>query len=129
MADLSRAFCSAERPSKDHAEHVDPSTPRAQEGDGGRLVVELLERQLPLGQILELERDLVHGGSVAGPSAFANDNAPRPVQNPALPMILRDILPILDAIAPLRWAEPWDNTGLLTGEPTRRWRACSSPST
>ena len=32
-------------------------------------------------------------------------------------MILRDVLPILDAIAPLRWAEPWDNVGLLTGDP------------
>ncbi len=32
-------------------------------------------------------------------------------------MILRDLLPVLDAIAPLRWAEPWDNTGLLTGDP------------
>ncbi len=32
-------------------------------------------------------------------------------------MILRDLLPILDAVAPLRWAEPWDNVGLLTGDP------------
>jgi dinuclear metal center YbgI/SA1388 family protein len=32
-------------------------------------------------------------------------------------MILRDLLPILDALAPLRWAEPWDNVGLLTGDP------------
>jgi dinuclear metal center YbgI/SA1388 family protein len=32
-------------------------------------------------------------------------------------MILRDLLVLLDAIAPLRWAEPWDNTGLLTGDP------------
>jgi dinuclear metal center YbgI/SA1388 family protein len=32
-------------------------------------------------------------------------------------MILRDLLAVLDAIAPLRFAEPWDNTGLLTGEP------------
>src|SRR5580704_15510498 len=32
-------------------------------------------------------------------------------------MILRDLLPILDAVAPLRWAEPWDNVGLLTGAP------------
>jgi dinuclear metal center YbgI/SA1388 family protein len=32
-------------------------------------------------------------------------------------MILRDLLSILDAVAPLRWAEPWDNVGLLTGEP------------
>ena len=32
-------------------------------------------------------------------------------------MILREILPVLDAIAPLRWAEPWDNVGLLTGDP------------
>jgi dinuclear metal center YbgI/SA1388 family protein len=32
-------------------------------------------------------------------------------------MILRDLLSLLDAVAPLRWAEPWDNVGLLTGEP------------
>jgi dinuclear metal center YbgI/SA1388 family protein len=32
-------------------------------------------------------------------------------------MILRDLLSLLDAAAPLRWAEPWDNVGLLTGEP------------
>lgn len=32
-------------------------------------------------------------------------------------MLLRDVLPLLDAIAPLRWAEPWDNVGLLTGDP------------
>jgi dinuclear metal center YbgI/SA1388 family protein len=32
-------------------------------------------------------------------------------------MILADLLPVLDAIAPLRWAEPWDNAGLLTGDP------------
>jgi dinuclear metal center YbgI/SA1388 family protein len=32
-------------------------------------------------------------------------------------MILRDLLAVLDAIAPLRWAEPWDNVGLLTGDP------------
>jgi dinuclear metal center YbgI/SA1388 family protein len=32
-------------------------------------------------------------------------------------MLLRDLLPLLDAIAPLRWAEPWDNVGLLTGDP------------
>jgi len=32
-------------------------------------------------------------------------------------MILRDLLAVLDAIAPLRFAEPWDNTGLLTGDP------------
>jgi dinuclear metal center YbgI/SA1388 family protein len=55
--------------------------------------------------------------SFAGPRSFANDNAPPQVQYPGRPMILRDLLPILDAIAPLRWAEPWDNTGLLTGEP------------
>lgn len=32
-------------------------------------------------------------------------------------MLLRDLLPILDAIAPLRHAEPWDNVGLLAGDP------------
>jgi dinuclear metal center YbgI/SA1388 family protein len=32
-------------------------------------------------------------------------------------MLLRDLLPVLDAVAPLRWAEPWDNVGLLTGDP------------
>lgn len=32
-------------------------------------------------------------------------------------MLLRDILPILDSIAPLRHAEPWDNVGLLAGDP------------
>ncbi len=39
------------------------------------------------------------------------------MQNPRRPMFLREILPVLDAIAPLRWAEPWDNVGLLTGDP------------
>jgi dinuclear metal center YbgI/SA1388 family protein len=33
-------------------------------------------------------------------------------------MLLRDVLPVLDAMAPLRWAEPWDNVGLLTGDPS-----------
>ncbi len=32
-------------------------------------------------------------------------------------MILNDLLTLLDAIAPLRYAEPWDNAGLLTGDP------------
>ncbi len=32
-------------------------------------------------------------------------------------MLLRDILPLLEAIAPLRHAEPWDNVGLLAGDP------------
>lgn len=32
-------------------------------------------------------------------------------------MILRDLLAALDRIAPLRYAEPWDNVGLLTGDP------------
>jgi dinuclear metal center YbgI/SA1388 family protein len=32
-------------------------------------------------------------------------------------MILHDLLSLLDVIAPLRFAEPWDNTGLLTGDP------------
>lgn len=32
-------------------------------------------------------------------------------------MLLREILPLLDAIAPLRHAEPWDNVGLLAGDP------------
>lgn len=31
-------------------------------------------------------------------------------------MILRDLLSALDRIAPLRYAEPWDNVGLLTGD-------------
>ena len=33
-------------------------------------------------------------------------------------MLLRDVLPVLDAIAPLRHAEPWDNVGLLAGDPS-----------
>ena len=32
-------------------------------------------------------------------------------------MILYELLSLLDVIAPLRFAEPWDNTGLLTGDP------------
>jgi dinuclear metal center YbgI/SA1388 family protein len=32
-------------------------------------------------------------------------------------MILNDLLHVLDSIAPLRFAEPWDNVGLLTGDP------------
>jgi dinuclear metal center YbgI/SA1388 family protein len=32
-------------------------------------------------------------------------------------MLLRDLLPILEDIAPLRHAEPWDNVGLITGDP------------
>lgn len=32
-------------------------------------------------------------------------------------MLLRDVLTVLDAIAPLRHAETWDNVGLLTGDP------------
>ena len=32
-------------------------------------------------------------------------------------MLLRDVLPVLDAIAPLRHAETWDNVGLLAGDP------------
>jgi dinuclear metal center YbgI/SA1388 family protein len=33
-------------------------------------------------------------------------------------MLLRDVLRVLDAIAPLRHAETWDNVGLITGDPT-----------
>ena len=32
-------------------------------------------------------------------------------------MILGDILAALDRIAPTRYAEPWDNVGLITGDP------------
>lgn len=32
-------------------------------------------------------------------------------------MILRDIIAALELIAPLRYAEPWDNVGLLAGDP------------
>jgi dinuclear metal center YbgI/SA1388 family protein len=32
-------------------------------------------------------------------------------------MLLRDVLSALDTIAPLRYAESWDNTGLITGDP------------
>jgi dinuclear metal center YbgI/SA1388 family protein len=33
-------------------------------------------------------------------------------------MILKDILAALEAIAPLRYAEPWDNVGLIVGDPS-----------
>ncbi|MEZ4301020.1 MAG: Nif3-like dinuclear metal center hexameric protein [Polyangiaceae bacterium] len=32
-------------------------------------------------------------------------------------MLLHDVLAVLDRIAPLRHAEPWDNVGLLAGDP------------
>jgi dinuclear metal center YbgI/SA1388 family protein len=32
-------------------------------------------------------------------------------------MLLRDVLRVLDGIAPLRHAEPWDNVGLIAGDP------------
>lgn len=32
-------------------------------------------------------------------------------------MILHDVLAALETISPLRYAEPWDNVGLLTGDP------------
>ena len=32
-------------------------------------------------------------------------------------MILQDVLAALETISPLRYAEPWDNVGLLTGDP------------
>jgi len=32
-------------------------------------------------------------------------------------MLLRDLLPTLELLAPLRFAEPWDNVGLLAGDP------------
>lgn len=32
---------------------------------------------------------------------------------------LQEVLSTLDSIAPLRFAEPWDNVGLLAGDPTR----------
>jgi dinuclear metal center YbgI/SA1388 family protein len=32
-------------------------------------------------------------------------------------MILQDVLAALETITPLRYAEPWDNVGLLTGDP------------
>lgn len=32
-------------------------------------------------------------------------------------MKLKDVLPILDELAPLRYAESWDNVGLLVGDP------------
>lgn len=35
-------------------------------------------------------------------------------------MLLRDILAALDPIAPLRYAEPWDNVGLIVGDPSAR---------
>src|SRR5829696_6611621 len=34
-------------------------------------------------------------------------------------MKLSDVLAVLEAIAPLRLAEPWDNVGLLAGDPAR----------
>lgn len=34
-------------------------------------------------------------------------------------MKLQDLLPILDRIAPLRFAESWDNVGLLAGDPSQ----------
>lgn len=33
-------------------------------------------------------------------------------------MLLHDVLAALETITPLRYAEPWDNVGLLTGDPT-----------
>src|SRR5437868_12196575 len=33
------------------------------------------------------------------------------------PMHLRDLVKSLDAIAPTRYAESWDNVGLLVGDP------------
>src|SRR5262249_55269659 len=55
--------------------------------------------------------------SVAGPGPAAKTlRRPRP-ESTAQPMLLSGLLPLLDAIAPLRWAEPWDNVGLLTGDP------------
>jgi dinuclear metal center YbgI/SA1388 family protein len=33
------------------------------------------------------------------------------------PVLLQDLLAVLDRIAPLRHAEPWDNVGLITGDP------------
>src|SRR5215204_3148974 len=35
-------------------------------------------------------------------------------------MILRDLLALLDQIAPLRFAESWDNVGLIVGDPAQR---------
>jgi dinuclear metal center YbgI/SA1388 family protein len=35
-------------------------------------------------------------------------------------MILRDLLGLLDSIAPLRYAESWDNVGLIVGDPIQR---------
>lgn len=32
-------------------------------------------------------------------------------------MLLKDILAVLDSIAPLRYAEAWDNVGLIAGDP------------
>src|ERR1041385_1280917 len=32
-------------------------------------------------------------------------------------MLLRELLDVLEAIAPIRYAEPWDNGGLLAGDP------------
>jgi dinuclear metal center YbgI/SA1388 family protein len=35
------------------------------------------------------------------------------------PMLLRDLLDVLEAIAPTRYAEAWDNVGLLAGDPAQ----------
>ena len=35
-------------------------------------------------------------------------------------MKLSDLLTILDDIAPTRYAEPWDNVGLLAGDPAQQ---------
>jgi dinuclear metal center YbgI/SA1388 family protein len=35
-------------------------------------------------------------------------------------MNLSDLLPLLDHIAPTRYAEPWDNVGLLAGDPAQQ---------
>jgi dinuclear metal center YbgI/SA1388 family protein len=34
-------------------------------------------------------------------------------------MLLRELTAVLDSIAPLRYAEPWDNVGLLAGDPAQ----------
>ena len=34
-------------------------------------------------------------------------------------MLLRDLIDVLEAIAPTRHAEPWDNVGLLVGDPAQ----------
>src|SRR5688572_31983567 len=35
-------------------------------------------------------------------------------------MLLRELLAVLDSIAPLRYAEPWDNVGLIAGDPSAK---------